>query len=180
MHALSLKSKSLFGSCLANFPTNFRTIDFTSCVRLHTVGIIIQVPRVDEYSVVDVEFSGDKGRLGSDDLMRVIQWVFFRRLPPSVRILKLTLHGILPLKPSLEQTPGVRFWEILGASLDAFEKVEIITLKDSVGAIPCTELEQECLKAYFPRLVQRGVLVFPEDTFSHHSGRYISDLFTCN
>ena len=179
MHALSLKSKSLFGSRLANFPTNFRTIDFTSCVRLHTVGIIIQVPRVDEYSVVDVEFSGDKGRLGSDDIMRVIQWVFFRRLPPSVRILKLTLHGILPLKPSLEQTSGVRFWEILGASLDAFEKVEIITLKALSGATPCTESKQEYLKACFPRLAQRGAIAFPDDTFSHHSGRSILDLFTC-
>ena len=166
-----------------NFPNDFLSIDFRPCVRLHTIGIIIRAPWAEEYS----EHFGLSNRILFDNrcLMRIIQRVVLQPLPPSVKTLKLTLRELLVCKLSSQETAAARFWETLEASLITLldrgvERVEIITLKDSVGAIPCTELEQECLKAYFPRLVQRGVLVFPEDTFSHHSGRYISDLFTCN
>lgn len=115
--------------------------------------------------------------------MRIIQRVFFQPLPPSVKTVKLTLRELLVCKPSSPGAAAARFWETLEVSLNnlldkGVERVEIITLKDSLGATPCTESEQEYLKAYFPRLVQRGAVFFPEDTLSHHSGRSILDLFT--
>ena len=114
----------------------------------------------------------------------IVKRVVLQSLPPSLKTLKLTLRELLVLKLPSQETAAARFWEILEASLNALldkgvERVEIITLKALSGATPCTESKQEYLKACFPRLAQRGAIAFPDDTFSHHSGRSILDLFTC-
>ncbi len=149
------------------YPNTLDPISFSTSVNLHVVALTIRIPHVN--------FLNSKNHPNARtalDFRRIqgVQRVIFQSLPPSVKTLKLSflcLHGnsFAALVP---QTPVGDFWEVFVQLLDQSvnQGVERIELKMAKGVcsgitVSCNKDEQMLLKSSFPRLADRGVLVFP-------------------
>ncbi|KAI0757864.1 hypothetical protein BC629DRAFT_1552677 [Irpex lacteus] len=150
-------------------PNTLDSISFHTSLNLHDVALAIDIPP--KYYLEPRSYDDPEART-SVCLRKIqcVQRVVFQSLPPSVKTLKLTflcLHGnsFAALVP---QIPVGEFWEVFVQLLDqpVNQGVERIELKMAKGVcsgitVSCNKDEQMLLKSSFPRLADRGVLVFP-------------------